>query len=217
MGGNHASAAAACNNESGAGAVEKRHVIHNRRHSMAMKKRKAGKKKAAKKKTAEEALAPGRSRAYAPAAIASLLGAACLGRAAPPRKHQHCNVLPARRAPQSETLALRGLKFQLYRWPGEDPQSGRARARLGRYQRDLAVRHRPAAADTHLGRDGHARLRTHAAAGRRLLVSRLPRRSRCVARPLVAGCAARSRRAQHGRQHRDAVRGRACRSAYARS
>jgi pimeloyl-ACP methyl ester carboxylesterase len=27
----------------------------------------------------------------------------------------------ARRAPQTETLALRGLKFQLYRWPGEDP------------------------------------------------------------------------------------------------
>jgi pimeloyl-ACP methyl ester carboxylesterase len=28
----------------------------------------------------------------------------------------------ARRAPQTETLALRGLKFQLYRWPGEDPR-----------------------------------------------------------------------------------------------
>lgn len=28
----------------------------------------------------------------------------------------------ARRAPQSETLELRGLTFQLYRWPGEDPR-----------------------------------------------------------------------------------------------
>ncbi len=27
-----------------------------------------------------------------------------------------------RRAPQSETLALRGLQFQLYRWPGADPR-----------------------------------------------------------------------------------------------
>src|SRR4030095_1525750 len=28
----------------------------------------------------------------------------------------------ARRAPQTETLALRGLKFQLYRWSGTDPR-----------------------------------------------------------------------------------------------
>jgi pimeloyl-ACP methyl ester carboxylesterase len=28
----------------------------------------------------------------------------------------------ARRAPHSETVVLRGLKFQLYRWPGEDPR-----------------------------------------------------------------------------------------------
>jgi pimeloyl-ACP methyl ester carboxylesterase len=28
----------------------------------------------------------------------------------------------ARRAPHTETLVLRGLKFQLYRWPGTDPQ-----------------------------------------------------------------------------------------------
>jgi pimeloyl-ACP methyl ester carboxylesterase len=28
----------------------------------------------------------------------------------------------ARRAPQTETLALRGLQFQLYRWPGDDPR-----------------------------------------------------------------------------------------------
>src|SRR5262245_62704683 len=28
----------------------------------------------------------------------------------------------ARRAPQTQTLVLRGLTFQLYRWPGADPQ-----------------------------------------------------------------------------------------------
>ena len=28
----------------------------------------------------------------------------------------------ARRVPQTETLVLRGLTFQLYRWPGADPQ-----------------------------------------------------------------------------------------------
>lgn len=38
---------------------------------------------------------------------------------------QHCTIRMTyrpRRIAQSETLTLRGLRFQIYRWPGEDPQ-----------------------------------------------------------------------------------------------
>src|SRR5262245_17120303 len=119
MGGNHASAAGSHVIMKSTLGPRKRHLIHHRRPVHGNEEEKGRQEEGGEEEIRQEASASRRCARSALAAVAIASGSCCL-----PRGGQHCFIThfdshptmsyQLRRAPQSETLMLRGLQFQLY-------------------------------------------------------------------------------------------------------